>query len=127
MQAQHLTIAACTTVAACVCVCFCAVHSNFMSMLEQQGDHVTKLISHMKQNGLRTLDVKPHAEQEYVDFCIKAAEKAPFMQCVSYYNAEGTARPQDLPYSASSNKYYSQLAVAQQGIAAADAGPFLLD
>ena len=31
------------------------------------------------------------------------------MQCASYYNDEGTAKPQNLPYSASSKTYFGQV------------------
>jgi cation diffusion facilitator CzcD-associated flavoprotein CzcO len=91
---------------------------NFMSLLEQQGRHVAAVVKHMRSEGLNTVDARPDAEEDYVNFCIRSAEKAPFNQCSSYYNQEGTAKPQDLPYSASSSRYYSQLAEAQQGLAA---------
>jgi hypothetical protein len=106
-----------------------------MSLLEQQGVHVSRIISHCRENSVRTIDVEEDAETDYTQFCATAAAKAPFMKCISYYNQEGKARPQDLPYSASSRKYYGQLADARAslegGSGAAPAGammpPYRLD
>ena len=39
--------------------------------------------------------------------------------CYSYYNAEGTAKDQDLPYSAPTETYFGQLRAAQEGRATA--------
>mmetsp|Transcript_53287 Transcript_53287/g.165170 ORF Transcript_53287/g.165170 Transcript_53287/m.165170 type:complete len:465 (+) Transcript_53287:309-1703(+) len=89
---------------------------NFMSLLERQGEHVARVVAHCRQAGIRALDVELEAEKDYVAFCSRAASKAPYDKCVSYYNAEGTARPQDLPYSASGKRYFQQLSDAQAGL-----------
>lgn len=90
---------------------------NFMSLLERQGEHVARVVAHCRHAGVRALDVGHSAEEEYVAFCVRAASKAPYEKCVSYYNAEGTARAQDLPYSASGKRYFQQLSDAQAGLA----------
>ena len=92
---------------------------NFMSLLEQQAKHVTTVVQHCRSAGTggaaRVLDVSEEAEQQYVQFCIDAVEASNglFRRCPSYYNAEGTALDQDLPYSAPTSTYFAQLANAQ--------------
>ena len=90
---------------------------NFMSVIEEQAKHVLQVVAHLRRTGARAVDVTPQAEADYTQFCVDAAGKVDWNACVSYYNAEGTARAQDLPYSSSSKVYYGQLAAAQAALA----------
>lgn len=97
-------------------------------MLEKQGDYVTTVISNLRKQGPNmTVDVKPEAEDDYVNFCANAATRLNLhTQCISYYNQEGTAKPQDLPYSSSGRKYTAQCADAIAGLKGEVSSPFVV-
>ena len=72
---------------------------NFTDAIEAHCDHITWLLSTMRERGNEMVDVTPHAEQEYATHCHDVdLATAPLRDCLSYYNANGTATPGSLAY-----------------------------
>ncbi len=85
---------------------------NLTDILQTQGDHIADCIDHVRRSGFRTIDVKPEAEDWWVEQVIEHRGKTTRNQeCTpGYYNFEGAAnRRQDGNYNGGMVRYYSHM------------------
>lgn len=72
---------------------------NFTIGMEKQVDYVVFLLRTMRDKCYDVVDVRKEDEDEYVDHCREVdLESRALRDCLSYYNADGTAAPGSLAY-----------------------------
>ncbi|MCR9259132.1 MAG: NAD(P)/FAD-dependent oxidoreductase [Pseudomonadaceae bacterium] len=72
---------------------------NFTNAIEEHADYVVWMLSTMRDNGARTVDVKQAPEDEYAEHCRMADQVTrPLRDCITYYNGHGEAEPGSLAY-----------------------------
>jgi len=72
---------------------------NFTTGAENHALYAVWMLKHMRETGATVVDIKPEAENEFVHHCaVVDTDTKPLRDCISYYNAEGTAKPGSLAY-----------------------------
>ncbi len=92
---------------------------NLTHILDSQGEHIAECIAFARDNGLRSLDVKPEAEEFWVQQVIANRGKTNRnKECTpGYYNFEGAeTRRQDGNYNGSFKQYYTHMARAREAM-----------
>jgi cyclohexanone monooxygenase len=72
---------------------------NFTDAIDAHADYAVWLLTTLRDQGHRTVDVHEEPERRYAEHC-KAADiaSAPLRDCLSYYNGHGDAEPGSLAY-----------------------------
>jgi cation diffusion facilitator CzcD-associated flavoprotein CzcO len=72
---------------------------NFTNAIEEHGDYIVWMLSTMRAQGVKIVDVRKEPEDRYAAHCRNAdINSAPLRDCISYYNGEGDAEPGSLAY-----------------------------
>jgi cyclohexanone monooxygenase len=72
---------------------------NFTLGMEKHVRYVISLLGAMREKGADVVDVRQPDEDEYVEHCREVdIETERLRDCLSYYNADGTAEPGSLAY-----------------------------
>ena len=72
---------------------------NFTDAIDAHADYVIWMLTMMRENGHKIVDVKQEPEEEYAAHCRQAdIASAPLRDCLSYYNGHGDAAPGSLAY-----------------------------
>ncbi len=72
---------------------------NFTDAIDTHTDYVVWMLTHMRDCGHEIVDVRTEDEDAWAEHCREAdIATAPLRDCLSYYNADGNARPGSLGY-----------------------------
>ncbi len=72
---------------------------NFTDAIDTHTDYVVWMLTHMRDGGHEIVDVRTEDEDAWAEHCRQAdIATAPLRDCLSYYNADGNARPGSLGY-----------------------------
>ena len=87
---------------------------NFIRGIESHTDYVAWMLEAMKRAGAETVDVKSAPEVAFAEHCKEAdIRTAPFRDCITYYNGDGTAEPGSLAYYGGPGKWHELRIEAQ--------------
>ena len=93
---------------------------NLTDVLNCQGEHIADVIAYARDNGFKTVDAKPEAEEWWVQEVISNRGKTSRSEeCTpGYYNFEGQhQRRQDGNYNGGFRKYYDHMANVREHMA----------
>lgn len=93
---------------------------NLTDVLNCQGEHIADVIAYARDNGFKTVDAKPDAEEWWVQEVISNRGKTTRSEeCTpGYYNFEGQhQRRQDGNYNGGFRKYYDHMANVREHMA----------
>ena len=72
---------------------------NFTDAIDAHGDYVVWMLSTLRDQDEKIVDVHRQPQEEYAEHCRKAdIVSAPLRDCLSYYNGHGDAEPGSLAY-----------------------------
>jgi cyclohexanone monooxygenase len=72
---------------------------NFTDAIDTHGDYVVWMLSTMRDQGEKIVDIKKEPEEVYAEHCrVSDIGTAPLRDCLSYYNGHGEAAPGSLAY-----------------------------
>ena len=95
---------------------------NFTRVSEMHAKYIVWMLETMRAQNAGTVDVTEEAENEYAEHCAAMDTlTAPFRDCISYYNGDGTAKPGSLAYYGGGKRWHDRRMAAQETMA-----PYLL-
>jgi len=77
---------------------------NFTDAIDSHADYIAWMLTTMREQGARIVDVHEEPEDAYAEHCRLAdISSAPLRDCLSYYNGHGEAAPGSLAYYGGGN------------------------
>lgn len=72
---------------------------NFTDAIDAHGDYLVWMLSTLRDQGKKIIDIHRQPQEEYAEHCRQAdIMSAPLRDCLSYYNGHGDAEPGSLAY-----------------------------